>query len=87
MSPEEIRKFAWEVTLRPGDENEGKLYRLLGEIAAQLAEANTRANILASICGDSSGPHGVFCTLEPKHRGEHKHFHSSGGAIGWRNRE
>src|SRR5438552_2665306 len=47
----------------------------------------TRKNkIIASICGDNSGPEHAFCVLEPGHPGDHVSFHSSGGKIGWRRR-
>src|SRR2546429_9340766 len=46
-------------------------------------EARKR-HLLASLCGDNTGPENRFCTLEPGHPGDHKSFHSSGGLIGWR---
>lgn len=42
-----------------------------------------RFKIVHSICGDGSGPEGLFCVLEPGHPGDHKNFHSSGGCVGW----
>jgi hypothetical protein len=42
-----------------------------------------RYKLQASVCGDGSGPKGLFCTLEPGHRGDHKNFRSNGGMIGW----
>ncbi|TMI88343.1 MAG: hypothetical protein E6H00_12990 [Bacillati bacterium ANGP1] len=83
MTAEEIRKFAWEVAF----DEQGKLPRMLAEIAAQLAEANKRGNVLASICGDGSGPRGRVCALEPGHPGDHRSYHSSGGCIGWPQRK
>lgn len=41
--------------------------------------------LINSICGDE-GPRGIFCSLEREHRGDHKHFYSNGGAIGWSNK-
>ena len=53
------------------------------EIPKKAAERN----LLASICGNEgpwSDSRGVyFCVLEPGHPGDHKHFHSSGGVVGW----
>jgi hypothetical protein len=62
------------------------LNALIGEIAAQLAEIKELASLLASVCGDRSGPAGKFCTLERGHRGEHQQFWS-GGCIGWPNEQ
>ncbi len=39
-----------------------------------------------SLCLDNCGPRGLFCVLEPGHRGDHKHFRSNGGMIGWPNK-
>jgi len=48
-----------------------------------IPQETRRIKIAASICGDNSGPEDCFCVLEPGHPRDHKHFHSSGGMIGW----
>lgn len=53
----------------------------------QIPQESLRLRMLGSICGDNSGHSKFFCVLEPEHLGDHKHFHSSGGCIGWPNRK
>jgi len=56
---------------------------LVAYIWLDIAKQSRRLRLCSSICGDNSGPADYFCTLEPNHPGDHKHFHSSGGCIGW----
>lgn len=51
-----------------------------------IPKQSREARILRSICADTYGPRGLFCVLEPGHRGDHKHFLSNGGMIGWPNK-
>jgi hypothetical protein len=51
----------------------------------QIPADSHRMRLASSVCGDNSGPRSMFCVLEPGHFGDHKHFSSNGGAIGWPN--
>jgi hypothetical protein len=56
---------------------------LVRYVITSTAEMDRELKFKSSICGDNSGPDWAFCTLEPNHPGDHKNFHSSGGCIGW----